>query len=455
MDFIKGSSKERNINMIQNPIYPKPECSAVKIEINNPTVTSRPTTCPQGYPNTSYIQQPYYFAYPQSSVYANNNIPSYPVQTFVPIHQHVQERKDVQAMPVSNVDVCDGKVNNGIEKTVKTTTVTKTETNAIPTGYVATIPVYQTYPSSNGEIKLQSVPQPVVTEPAQKKNIAESISEKTIIVPSEPEAVNNAKGSEVISKPKEEPVVIIPAKTVIVEEKKTEETVTKAPVVENKEIQPVISKPEIVPADKITPKISIDKYCDNLAVDDFEAQYKAMKTIKDMVKKYPQDSTATSLVDIRVYDKLYDILTYDTSKLAGPAPEQVMAREKIAKGVKVSPKEKEVAESLSPKEYAEYNKSIAMFTMAALDKLMIDVLKNEDNINIPLVDIPYANAIADEAKDNPNPLVRASAIESLSWIQQPEYKNELKTVFMAAANDKDSRVSGVAKNAMNRLNELQ
>ena len=435
--------------MIQTPVFPKPDCNAVKIEINNPTVSAQTMACPNCQQAAQPQPQPYYYAYPQASVYSQGMATQVPMQQqfvpvqpqFVPIQSQVVPAQSVNTVSTTTAmnALPPADTNSYIQtsetttvtpepvKTTQTVTTTKTEATAVPTGFVATIPVYQTFPGENGELKLQSVPQPTITEQAEKKNVVVD-------------------------------TVVTPATTVTEKTTVTETTTTTAQNGEVKtetQSQTIVTKPDIVEAEAIAPKINIDKYCNSLDTEDFRAQFEAMKSIKDMVNKYPEDATATSLVDTRVYDSLYKIVSFDSSKLKGPSKEQIAAREKINKGMKVSKEERAIAEALSPKEYAEHNKSIAMYTMASLDKLMIDVLKEDEKMSIPLSDIPYVNAISDEAKDNPNPIVRASAIEALSWIQQPEYKNEFKALFTAATKDKDPHVSETAKNALDKLNKMQ
>ncbi|CDF00189.1 unknown [Clostridium sp. CAG:813] len=52
-------------------------------------------------------------------------------------------------------------------------------------------------------------------------------------------------------------------------------------------------------------------------------------------------------------------------------------------------------------------------------------------------------------------MVRASAIEALSYLQNPEYKKDLTTVFTVAKDDKDPNVAEAAKAALDKLNQIQ
>ena len=52
-------------------------------------------------------------------------------------------------------------------------------------------------------------------------------------------------------------------------------------------------------------------------------------------------------------------------------------------------------------------------------------------------------------------MVRASAIEALSYIQNPEYKKDLTTLFTVAKNDQDAGVAEAAKTALEKLDQVK
>ena len=126
----------------------------------------------------------------------------------------------------------------------------------------------------------------------------------------------------------------------------------------------------------------------------------------------------------------------------------------MLKGEKVSDEDKKLADTLAPKELAERNKSYALFSIAILDKLYADEVKKLTNTTVPLTDLPEAVNVVNQLKDNPNPYVRASAIQSLTYMQDPEYKKDLTTLFTVATKDKDPEVANAAKNALEKLDQL-
>lgn len=210
---------------------------------------------------------------------------------------------------------------------------------------------------------------------------------------------------------------------------------------------------EIVPPEKVTPQIDINSFIAKLTNADYEVQANAMEDIANMINTEPQK--AVELLDEKIINTLNSIMTVDTSKLAGPSPQQLAAREKIIKGEQVSENEKKLASEITPMEQAERNKSYAMFTAAIMQKLFVDEVKKLTNSTVPLTEVPGAAAIVEQLKNNPNPMVRASAIEALSYIQTPEYKQDLNTLFSIAKNDQDKNVQEAAATALNKLDQLK
>ncbi len=213
------------------------------------------------------------------------------------------------------------------------------------------------------------------------------------------------------------------------------------------------AKPEVVPSEPVTPQVDLNSFIAKLANPDFDAQVSGMEEIAKMVKESPEK--ATELVDTKVFDALTNIINFDSSKLEGPTAEQVAAREKIMSGKEVTDQEKTLANTISPQEKAERNKSYALFTSAIMQKLYADEVARLSNSTVPLTELPGAVTIVDQLKDNPNPMVRASAIEALSYLQNPEYKKDLTTVFTVAKDDKDPNVAEAAKAALDKLNQVQ
>ena len=212
--------------------------------------------------------------------------------------------------------------------------------------------------------------------------------------------------------------------------------------------QPEIVQPEVA----VAPQVDLNGFIAKLANPDYEVQADAMEQIAQMVKEEPQK--ATELLDKKIVDPLISIINADSSKLAGPTEEQNAARQKLMAGQKLSEQEEALAKTITPMEQAERNKSYAMFTLAILEKLYGEEIKKLTGSNVPLTELPAAMNIVDQLKDNANPMVRASAIEALSYIQAPEYKKDLETLFSIAKNDQDKGVQEAAAAALDKLAQV-
>lgn len=210
---------------------------------------------------------------------------------------------------------------------------------------------------------------------------------------------------------------------------------------------------DIVPPAPLTPQVDLNAFVAKLSNPDFEIQATAMEEIANMVKDDPQK--ATELLDVKVMDSLTNIVKNDSSNLAGPSPEQLAARQKKDANQALTPDEQKLAETPSPYEAAERNKSYAMYTLAILQKLYGDEVAKLTNATVPLTELPGAVTIVEQLKNNPNPMVRTSAVEALSYIQNPAYKNDLNTIFTIAKNNVDPNVQEAAKFALDKLNTLE
>ena len=213
----------------------------------------------------------------------------------------------------------------------------------------------------------------------------------------------------------------------------------------------VSNAPEVVPPAPVEPALDLNGFISRLANPDFEGQSAAMEDIADIVNNHPEK--ASGLVDKQIFKALNDIIAFDTSKLEGPSQKQIGIREKILQGEKVSEEDEKLANSITPKEMAERNKSYALFSIALLDKVYAQEIKKLNNTTVPLTDLPSAVNVVNQLKDNPNPMVRESAIEALSYIQSPEYTKDLTTLFTVAKNDQDESVANAAQVALDKLDK--
>lgn len=285
----------------------------------------------------------------------------------------------------------------------------------IPQDQITAAPVYTSVPSSS----LYDMPQKSVYQP------------ETPVVP--PPVIVQPTINQV-----PEPVQVIPA-------------VTPAPApAPASAAEP--QKVEVKAPEEAKPQVDLNKFISKLSSTDYDEQVQTMATIAQMVEVSPQK--ATELLDVKVIDALLGIVTKDSSKLAGPTPKQLQIREKIISGKKVTEAETAEANKISPMELAERNKLYAILTIATLQKLYGSEIEKMSKTVVPLTELPGAAVIVEQIKSNPNPMVKAVGIEALSYIQRPEYKQDLKTLFSVVKNDKDPFVKKAAEEALKKLEQV-
>ena len=202
----------------------------------------------------------------------------------------------------------------------------------------------------------------------------------------------------------------------------------------------------------MAPQVDLNSFIAKLTNPDYEVQANAMEEIANMVKDEPQK--ATELLDEKVINALTNIVNNDSSKLAGPTAEQIAARQKLMKGEQLSEADKKLATTITPMEQSERNKSYAMFTASIMQKLYGDEVAKLTGSTVPLTELPGAVTIVEQLKNKTNPMVRTSAIEALSYIQQPDYKQDLNTLFTIAKNDQDKNVQDAAAAALDKLSKM-
>lgn len=373
----------------------QPSYNAVKIDIHNPQVN-----VPASQPTPAPVTAPIYDNIPNASVY------EVPKQSIYEPKQNFNPPPIAQEMPSVPAPVI-------VPPTV--TTVPPTSPVVPPT--VTTIPpIAPVVPSV--ETKKEESPVETKTEAPKSEAPAEKKDETAAPV--------------VDAKPEVAPKIATDA----------------APVTATAPVQPVeVKAPEIV-----NPAVDVESFLGKLKNPDYEVQAGAMESIAEMAQTEPQK--ATSLLDVRVVDTLLGIMQNDSSKLPGPSAQQLQIREKIMSGKSVTDKEKAEANKITPMEQAERNKQYSIYTVAILQKLYGSEIEKTSNTVVPLTELPGAAGIVEQVKKNPNPMVRASSIDALSYIQRPEYKQDLTTIFTVAKKDKDVNVQQAATKALEKLAQV-
>lgn len=221
-------------------------------------------------------------------------------------------------------------------------------------------------------------------------------------------------------------------------------------------------KPNVVPAADMKPKTDIKGVSSDLASDNYDTQALALERIATTVMN--DKANANVYITSPIFSNIINIITKDTSALAGPTQEQMDIREKIiansieliqAKNdnktlgksdlpYQLTDDEIAKATELSELEMAERNKEYAMITLAGLAAVYADEFQKQTGNVVPLTDLPGASNLVDVLKTSKNPSLKITALEALLFLQRPEYNDELKAVMTIAAQDKNPVV---AKNA--------
>lgn len=215
------------------------------------------------------------------------------------------------------------------------------------------------------------------------------------------------------------------------------------------EAQPAAAAPVVENAAAQAPTISPEAFAGRLQSTNLDEQKTAIEEIAEKVKN---DKTAGPiLLDTQIFDGLVGIINKDTSTLAGPTPEVQALREKAKQGGELTAEESKLASTPSELEKAEINKQYALYTIAYMQERLNNELEARNGQALALKDLPCIENVVETVKSNPNPMLRISAIASLSHIARPEYKADLSKVFELAKADEDPIVVENATKAIEKL----
>lgn len=268
------------------------------------------------------------------------------------------------------------------------------------------------------------MPQPMVTNPIAKEENKvtpqEALRAQALAQPKTKIILENNKTEKTYIQ-KQKPEDVIPnaeAKQEVKSPEKALESFKGQAAEENKNVAK--KRPEIVKPDTLKPQLDLDGLVDILKSDDYEEQANAMEAIAQISKLAPEK--ADELLDVKVLDSLIGIMSQDTNKV----PEK-------------------------DKKVVQRNKEYAMYTTAILQKQYTDGVKKVANTTVPMEEIVGMAGIVNELKNDEDAGSREAAVASLGYIKDPEYKADLKDLFMEAAKDIDP---AVRKRAEKELAEL-
>ena len=201
---------------------------------------------------------------------------------------------------------------------------------------------------------------------------------------------------------------------------------------------------------KATPAaIDVPGFSARLKSDNLEDQAAAIEQIAEITQNDP--TAATALLDTQIMEGLLGVIAKDTSSLQGPTPKQLELRQKAVGGQTLTDAEKTEANTITPMETAERNKQYSLYTIAFLQNLLNSEVEKRNGASLPVNNVPGLEQVIQTVKADPNPLLRASALASLSHIARPEYKPVLSQVFELAKADADENVQKAAAKAIEQL----
>ena len=264
------------------------------------------------------------------------------------------------------------------------------------------------------------------------------------------------------------PAVMVPPPVV-------EQTPVQPQPVQPQPVQPQPVQPQPVqpqgpaPVTPVANEVDTAAVVANLSNLDYDVAAAQMEEIAK--KGLTNEADAIPYVQEDIFTKLIDIVGADSSKLPGPTEEQLKLRDKYIENemtrqaavqqgadpnsVKVphslTPEEVALATTITPFEKAERNKEYALFTMAILQKTYTDEIEKSTGNVVPLTDLPGVATVVEELKTNKNPAIRTASIDALRYIQRPEYKNDLATIYSIAQSDADNGVVVAAQDALKSL----
>lgn len=210
--------------------------------------------------------------------------------------------------------------------------------------------------------------------------------------------------------------------------------------------------PKVVDPQAQKPAIDVPSFNAKLRSENLEEQATTIEQIAELTQSDP--AAATALLDTQIMEGLLGVIAKDTTTLQGPTPKQLELRQSIIAGKTLTDAEKAEANTITPMETAERNKQYALYTIAFLQNLLSAEVEKRNGTKLDIKDLPAIEQVVQTAKSDPNPLLRVSALASLSHIAKPEYAPVLSQIFELAKADADTNVQEAAKKAADQLAQL-
>ena len=250
-----------------------------------------------------------------------------------------------------------------------------------------------------------------------------------------------------------------------------ESVLTPAAVATQPQVVQVEQTPAETPAVEVAPKVEVVEPQQTAQVVDVDGLIQGLKNADPNVKmetinkiaSYAQEAPEVSyqIVAEPVMQSLVDIINEDTSKLQGPTKEQIAVAEKMAKGETLTAEEQALAEQISPLDMANHNRTIALYTLAMIQKLQREELNqyianqvsNGEQPCAPLAaqDLIGYQDMVNVIKNDPSLKVRIAAIEGLGHILEPNDKATVEPILIEAQKSSNEDIKQAATDALAKL----
>ncbi|MBR6162734.1 hypothetical protein IKQ26_02420 [bacterium] len=216
--------------------------------------------------------------------------------------------------------------------------------------------------------------------------------------------------------------------------------------------EPAQNKPEIQEPTEELPGVKVQSFTAGLNSNDINVQAQTMNEICDAAKS--DDKIAAALQSNEIYDALINIVNKDASGLQGPTDEILAKRQELLNKATTPEQQAEAfAQTMTEQEAFIMHQREALFTIAVLQNAIIK-LGESQNKEVQLHTVPAIDTIVETVKSNPEPIMRAGAIQALSHIARPNFKPELEQIFTIAASDSDPGVQEIANAANEQLAKI-
>lgn len=438
----------------QNPVVTNPmnvngnnvDLNAVNINIDNPTVHAEPVQPIYDYPQAQMPMTYDMAQINQIPLPQGFNLAYHTTNVILPKMENELEVEGKDFEPINDLKTPD-------EQKIETPNVPEPNFTTTEAEKGVNVKAEDTVPAGENSEKTENAGAEEVIPTSDE--VKEDAPENDVDVEDVPEEVEETENAEEAEE----------APAVAEDDTKNADKINDDVKVMDSEVKEIEKKkPEIIPGEEIKPDVDIPLVISNLTNADYDVQAQQMEEIARISMDNPENAVPYIVRD--VFATLIDITKADTSELASPTEAQVQARKKVianylvmenAKGDKnvklpyeLSDAEIELANQISPMEQAERNKEYAMYTMSVLAKIYTDEVEKQTGNIVPMTDLPGTSAIVDALRYNPNPEVKLAAIDALSHIERPEYKDELTTLFTLAQTDTNPLVAMAATRAIER-----